>query len=111
MFGEHGRERLAEEADIGVRIILSRAIETKRRIMFETVIGRPERGVLAGEDDSRDDSKRCQRSRDRFDLDGFGTGADDENYATGQLSPWLGRGRVALDAPRLNENCRRRPGA
>ena len=111
-FGNKQRyQRAAGDPDMSMGVFLARAIEANSGVKVEAVVGRPKRGMLAGEDERRHQSTCGKRRRDGFDLDGFGTGTDNENYATGQLSPWLGRGRVALEAPRLNENCRRRPGA
>lgn len=66
---------------MGVRIILARAIEPRRRIAFQTVISGIELRVLAGEDQRRRDPALGERLCNGGKLYGFGAGADDENDA------------------------------
>jgi len=61
---------------IGVR--LAGTIESDRRIAFQAMLGRIERGMLAGEDQARLEAPRSEGVRDRCKLDGFGPGADDQ---------------------------------
>lgn len=70
-----------------VRILLSRAGQSDRRIIAKAVVSGFETGMLAGEDQRRSDADAAKRSGDRGELDGFGTRADDDNNWAGQPSP------------------------
>lgn len=80
-------DRLADRADMRMRVILPGAGEAQGCIAAEPVIGRIEQRVLAGKDQQRRNTAGIERADDRGELDCFGTGADDDNDRTGQPSP------------------------
>ncbi len=70
-----------------MRVGLAGAAEPDGRIVMETVCCRIEMRMLSGENRERFETALSKSGRDRCEFYGFGTGADDETYATGQPSP------------------------
>lgn len=72
---------------MGVRVLLSSARKPDDRKIAEAIIGGVERWMLAGENQHDRNCAAVESGGDGLQLDGFGTGADNQNYATGQPSP------------------------
>lgn len=80
-------DRLADQADVNVRVVLSCAAEPERRIKAKTVIVRLKPGMLAGQDEFRSDGPLRERIGDGGELYRFGASADNDCDAAGQPSP------------------------
>lgn len=104
------RQGLADRSDISMRIVLTGAAQVNGGIAAKTIFRRIEGWMLARKDEGRSQPLLGKSSGDGCNLDGFGPGADNDTNATGQLSPWLGAARVALESAQLNGNYRRMPG-
>lgn len=82
------RQRRFDRRRVRVRVRSTGAIEVDRWIVAKAVLGRIEAGVLAGKDERRRQAALGERVGDGSELDGFGSGADDQPYVRGiQLSP------------------------
>jgi len=68
------------------------AAEPGRGQAAESMVGKVEPRVLPGGVETDGDARAQQLERDRRELDGFGSGSDDETETNRlQLSPWLRR--------------------
>ena len=89
------QDRRGHGLDVRMRVLRPRAIQSRRRISAEAMVGGVEVGVLAGQDQSRLHIASRERSGDGGKLDRFGPGADDEpDIRRKQTSPLLGRGSL-----------------
>ena len=61
-----------------VRVFFTGALEIDRLIGVEAVVGEIKPGMLAGDDQRRNEPTRCQRVRYGSEFDGFWSGADDQ---------------------------------
>lgn len=93
---QHSGQQLADISDVKMRIVVTAAMQAEGRIFLQAMFRRIQRRMLPGEIESRHDPEGGESCRDGCNLDGFWPGTDDNAYATGQLSPWLGSARVAL---------------
>ena len=83
------RAELARDGEgVGERILEPRAMKLDRRQAGEAMVGGAQTGMLTGEDEARDHSRRRQGMGEWCKLDRFGTSTDDErNKITAQRSP------------------------
>ena len=73
---------------MGMRVFLARAAEDDPGKVAEAEVGRIESGVLAGQDEARNEAARREGAGNRLELDGFGPGPDDQPDIRGtQPSP------------------------
>jgi len=73
---------------MGMRIFLAGAAEDDPGKVAEAEVGRIESGVLAGQDEARNEAARREGAGNRLELDGFGPGPDDQPDVSGtQPSP------------------------
>jgi hypothetical protein len=85
-------QRIADRVDMVERVEPARTAERQRRLSAETMVGEIESGMLTGQVKPDRDVGADQLARDRRELDGFGSGSDDEtNMIRLQRSPWLRR--------------------
>lgn len=95
--------------NVEVRVLLARTAEIQAWKMAEAVFAWLKSRMLPRANQRRRQAKRRQRTGNRFQLDGFGPGPNDQINAGGtQPSPLLGRRTVAPLRSYLNGNCRRR---
>jgi hypothetical protein len=86
------QHRRGDALDVLVRVGRPRAVQPRRRVRAEAVIGGVEVDMLAGEDQARPDVASRKGSGDGGKLDRFGAGADDEpDIRRKQTSPSFGR--------------------
>jgi len=73
---------------MGMRIFLAGAAEDDPGKVAEAEVSRIESGVLAGQDEARNEAARREGAGNRLELDGFGPGPDDQPDVSGtQPSP------------------------
>jgi len=81
-------QRPRHGADMGMRVFLAGAGEDDPGKVPEAEVGRFESGVLAGQDEARNEAARREGAGNRLELDGFGPGPDDQPDVSGtQPSP------------------------
>jgi len=85
--GKQVGDRLADQSDVNVRVILSGAAKPNRRIMAKTIIGGLQPGMLASQDEPGGNPPPRERIGNGGELDRFGAGTDDDCDAAGQPSP------------------------
>ena len=82
------QQRLGDALDMGMRVLGTGAVEPRRRIAAEAVIGGIEVGMLSGQDQGRPRFASRQCSGDGGKLDCLGPRADDQPNVCGlQASP------------------------
>jgi len=76
--GEHWLERAGDPRDMRMRVLFAGAREIDCPAGVEAVVGEVKPGMLAGDDQRRNESARCQRVDHGSEFDGFWSGADDQ---------------------------------
>ena len=61
-----------------MRVFFTGALEIDRNVGVEAVVGEVEPGMLAGDDQRRNERARRQRVSQGSEFDGFWSGADDQ---------------------------------
>ena len=81
-------QRPRHRADMGVRVFLAGAGEEDLGKVAEAEVDRIKSGMLAGQDEARNEAARREGAGNRLELDGFGPGPDDQPDVSGtQPSP------------------------
>jgi len=76
--GQHWLKRAGDPRDMGMRVFFAGASEIDCRVGIEAVVGEVKPGMLAGDDQRRNEPARCQRVGHGSEFYGFWSGADDQ---------------------------------